>query len=1856
MGDKASERELTTEGKPGHSECIHQLFATQAARRPGAIAAVFEETSLTYHQLNSQANQLAHYLQTLGVTTGTPIGIYLDRSPAQVVACLAVLKAGGVCLPLTPAHPQAYLNSIVQASQASILLFQQPGIENIPSVQTISLEAIQEETARQSQANPDSNVTAGSPAYITYTSGNGISVTHGGFLHRRRWLQHEFALSDADATLYHDTVATAVWELFWPLTCGGQLIVAARTDPAYLWHIMREHNVSIAHFAPSALTHFLASEAANTAGLPALRGVLCSGEPLLQDTVEAFDQRLTARLYNLYAPPEAATVVTAQLCRPGQDTAVYPLGRPAKTPIIILDKHMNLVPAGVTGEIYLGGEQLADGYLHNADGAEHRFVTNPFPEIPGHTLFKTGDLGRWTRDDRLEMVGSTGRHIWRRGIRVDLGEIEAALQSDRSVHDSVVLIRQRAPGCQELVAYIVPAGPFSLKRLQTHLQETLPSILHPHAYVPVSNLPLTSQGQVDEQALTRLPVLDTDLAQTWEETLNHLPAIEQAVVMHQPQPLQPTWLHLSDLIPDWSAALPEMVEAADTPPASSVTEQTGPQAMAFADGGPMHIDENAPKTLIEALLNTAQKYPDKEIVHIRPDGTPHVQTYAQLLTGAKRVLAGLYAMGLKRGDRGILQLEDLRDHFVTFWACILGGIAPVTVAVPPSYHTENSIVNKIRSTWEFLDHPPILASDRLVDDISTLSESHDMPDLQVLGVSQLRDYPPVAVEQIHQGEPQEVVFFQLSSGSTGVPKCIQETHRGVIWHIHASAEYNGYTADDTILNWLPMDHVVPLLMYHVKDVYLGCRQIQVPTSMVVADPLRWLDLIETYQVTHTWAPNFAYKLVSDHVSKAPDRHWDLSSIKYFLNAGEQVTLPVVREFLKRMAPFNVAPQTMQPAYGMAELCTAMTYRNDFDLETAVNYFEKSSLKGKLRKAEPGAPGTVNFVEVGPPIAGVQIRIVNRENQVLPEGIIGRCQVRGPVVTPGYLNNEAANRDAFVGDGWFYTGDLAFILDGCLTITGREKEVIVIHGANFYCYEIEDVVNGIEGVKATYVGTCGIDDPKTGTEGLAIFFTPEAQSSTPPHVELINTIRREVMAQVSINPLYIVPVPQKDFPKTTSGKIQRTRLKKSLIAGEYQDILKEIDLYLKNANTILHWFYQKTWHEREPLYLTSRFQQGYSLVFLDPSGLGARLSAELNGRHQPCIQIEAGSHFVGQPPHHYQIDPQNPDHYRRLIESLQQDQISVRHIFHLWTYTPYTKANANTLAQAQSRGVYSLLFLIQALSQKSARQTTRLYLISSHVQPTSSTDRIAYEKSTLIGFLKTIPLELPWLRCRHIDLEMDQIDAGVDHILQELGMPNGHTEVAYRNGRRLVPTLAKVEMSPPKTKAFPVKTEGVYLITGGLGGIGTYLAQFLMNNYQAKLILVGRTVLPGREEWDTYLRQETSVSERIKNYLLLEETGGTFVYEAIDACDGPGLETAVSQAKTRWQTPLSGIIHLAGEENLQQHWQIMDDHWLTVETISTFQAAFNAKVYGTWTLHQLIRNHPQAIFISFSSVNSLFGGATFSAYAAANSFLDNFSFYQRRQEDIPAYCLNWTMWDDVGMSAGNPEYATNVARSMGYHILTKEQGIDALIAGLYQNQPHLIIGLDGTNQQIKRYATADPTHLQMQTAYFAAQTDLTLSEELLVLDVRDRYQTPTTCRFRQVTEIPYTSDGTIDYTALLSLKEGDGVPTGAVHVPPRTETEEIIATIWQEVLGIQQISIHDNFFELSGTSILAVQVQSKMQEAFDRQIAVVEMFQYPTISSMAQHLQRQQDKQFTLEQTQDRARSRRARREERLQRRQRSEKS
>ena len=304
--------------------------------------------------------------------------------------------------------------------------------------------------------------------------------------------------------------------------------------------------------------------------------------------------------------------------------------------------------------------------------------------------------------------------------------------------------------------------------------------------------------------------------------------------------------------------------------------------------------------------------------------------------------------------------------------------------------------------------------------------------------------------------------------------------------------------------------------------------------------------------------------------------------------------------------------------------------------------------------------------MGAPIPGVSLRIVDTNNQVVTEETIGFLQVKGLTVTSGYYQNPEVNGEVFTTDGWFKTGDLGFLRQGRLTITGRDKDIIIINGLNYYSHEIESAVEELDGVEVSYTAALAVRDTLDSTDKLAIFFSP-AVSNEANTVNLTQEIRRLVVQNMGVNPEYLVPVDKQVIPKTTIGKIQRSQLRQRFEAGEFNNILKELDINLGNANTLPDWFYRKIWVAKQAVSFTPVNQLGLSVVFLDPLGLGEWLCTQLEQLNIPCVKVDLGTEFTQVAPHHYCLTPGNPDHYHQLMESLAADGIHIGQILHLWNY-------------------------------------------------------------------------------------------------------------------------------------------------------------------------------------------------------------------------------------------------------------------------------------------------------------------------------------------------------------------------------------------------------------------------------------------------------------------------------------------------------------------------------------------------------------------------------------------------------------
>ena len=495
-------------------KCIHQLFEEQVEKTPEAVAVVFESQQLSYRELNQKANQLAHHLRSLGVETETLVGICVERSVEMLIGLLGILKAGGAYVPLDPNYPAERLNYMLDDTQVSVLLTQSSLLQSLPkgSTQIVCLDRELELIEQQSQDNLEISVNGDNLAYVIYTSGStgipkGVEITMGSLVNYVSSLNarvnfqpnSNFALvSTLSADLGNSVIFPAL------LTSGCLHIISQSRifDFQTLAEYFRTNQIDYLKIVPSHLEALSAS--LNPEILPR-KAIILGGEISNADWIESIHaQRPNCQIFNHYGPTETTVgVLTYALEQENLPlkTSTLPLGKPvANTQIYILAQHLEPVPIGVTGEIYIGGDGLARGYLNREELTKERFIPNPFGT---GKLYKTGDLARYLPDGNIEYLGRIDNQVKLRGFRIELGEIEASLITHPEIRQAVVIASERLAENNRLVAYIVSESESntSSSTLRQYLLSKLPDYMVPSVFVRLESLPLTPNGKIDRKAL-----------------------------------------------------------------------------------------------------------------------------------------------------------------------------------------------------------------------------------------------------------------------------------------------------------------------------------------------------------------------------------------------------------------------------------------------------------------------------------------------------------------------------------------------------------------------------------------------------------------------------------------------------------------------------------------------------------------------------------------------------------------------------------------------------------------------------------------------------------------------------------------------------------------------------------------------------------------------------------------------------------------------------------------------------------------------------------------------------------------------------------------------------------------------------------------------------------------------------------------------------------------------------------------------------------------------------------------------------------------------------------------------------------
>ena len=556
-------------------------------------------------------------------------------------------------------------------------------------------------------------------------------------------------------------------------------------------------------------------------------------------------------------------------------------------------------------------------------------------------------------------------------------------------------------------------------------------------------------------------------------------------------------------------------------------------------------------TLIDMLVEMKDR--DREIRFIDGENDESVIRFNDLWERALALLGSLQARGMKPDDELIIFSKSNESFVVAFWAAVLGGIVPVPVAVGVSdehkfklFRILSQLHNPTLFTeMDLLQRLHDFASDQGLSDITKLLDTH-----AVL----MSDVVPGAHGEPYDARPEDTCFIQYSSGSTSDPKGVVLSHRNLCVNIRAIVEGFDWGPDDQALSWMPLTHDMGLIGFHLSVLAAGMNHAVMDTSVFVRRPLLWMSKASELRATQLCSPNFGYK----HFLKLFERKGlpgiDLSCVKRIINGAEPISWDLCEEFLAALEPHDLSRNTMLPVYGLAEATVGVSFSPlGPDYERVVMDRHSLQIGERYHAVSPGDPDAVSFVKVGKAIRDVDIRIADDDDRILDDGYIGNIQLAGDSMTSRIYGDEQATAELFTADGWLRTGDCGVFVDGDLVITGRQKDIIIINGQNYYPHDLEEIIAQLDGLDLNKVVVAGATPRGGQTEELVVFILYRQDAETfRPIVEDVRTIIGE-HAQLEVDT--VIPVAR--IPKTTSGKVQRAKLLNAYLEGEFDDVLAEL---------------------------------------------------------------------------------------------------------------------------------------------------------------------------------------------------------------------------------------------------------------------------------------------------------------------------------------------------------------------------------------------------------------------------------------------------------------------------------------------------------------------------------------------------------------------------------------------------------------------------------------------------------------------------------------------------------------------------
>ncbi len=538
-------------------------------------------------------------------------------------------------------------------------------------------------------------------------------------------------------------------------------------------------------------------------------------------------------------------------------------------------------------------------------------------------------------------------------------------------------------------------------------------------------------------------------------------------------------------------------------------------------------------------------------------------SYKVLYKKACFILHNLQGKGLVAGDEVVIQVKDNATFLELFWACILGGFIPVPLAMG----SQEMHKQKLLGVWKKLNNAYLFSDQSLnwiIDEDDLLRESaqiYHQINSRLLDERILTE--ETAPGDIAEIKAEDIAYIQFSSGSTGDPKGVVLTHANLMANITDIAKRSGTTKADRALSWLPLTHDMGLICFHLTSTLKQINQYLLPTTLFIRRPILWMDKANEHRATQLYSPNFGYQYILSAIASARQAlHWNLKQVRIIYNGAEPISERICEEFLEEMATYGVQSNTMFAGYGLAEACVAVTLPNPGSKLKFVSVKRNTLNIGSLVEIcdTDSDEDYVSFAVVGFPMDTCQLRICNDKDEELADQHIGHIQIKGLNVTDSYYNDPEVSVASITDDEWLKTGDLGFVMDGQLVITGRSKNIIIINGQNIYPHDIEENIVQKLDLKPGSILACGLPSTQHGEEVLVVFV--QFRKSIQHFLLLSHQIQEVVLKDMGLEVRQVIPV--KSIPKTTSGKVQRYVLADQFAEGAFNEVLEAISLLNKSA--------------------------------------------------------------------------------------------------------------------------------------------------------------------------------------------------------------------------------------------------------------------------------------------------------------------------------------------------------------------------------------------------------------------------------------------------------------------------------------------------------------------------------------------------------------------------------------------------------------------------------------------------------------------------------------------------------------------